>query len=137
MIPAPGRKVLGVAKVGLVSGFMITHVAGSWGSCTRPRMSDSAELERGEGACLLHWLWESRDWVTLSSGVKWRKFGMAAVETTGELTTPGGGLETRGGGVTENSEDRKSCSTLELTSGSCLRPSFELPWPGGCSLSRG
>ena len=117
---------------------MITHVACSCGSCTRPRMSDSAELERGEGACcLLHWLWESRDWVTLSSGVKWRKLGIVAVVTTGELTTTGGGLETRGGGVTENSEDRKSCSTLELTSGSCLRHSLELPGPGGCSLSRG
>ena len=108
--------------------YLLTHVAGcSWDSWTRPRMSDSAELERGEGACLLHWAaccpW-SRDWVTLSSGVKWRKLGMVAVVTGGLVTRDGGGRHV----VTEKSEDRKSCSTLVLTSGSSdfrLR-SFEL-----------
>ena len=120
---------------------LITHVAaaGSWDSWTRPRMSDSVELERGEGACLLHWAWPwSRDCVTLSSGVKWRKLGMGAVVTTGELTTDGGGRVRAGGAVTENSEDRKSCSTL-VTSGSSFRQSFETElcccW--GCSLSLG
>ena len=96
-------------------------MAGSGGSWTRPRRSDSAELERGEAAALLHWDW-STDWVTLSSGVKWRKLGMVAVVTTGEVTTGWGS----GGAVTENPEDRKSCSTLVLiTSGSSLRQSFE------------
>ena len=117
---------------------LITHVLlGSWDSWTRPRMSDSVELARGEGACLLHWDWPwSRLWVTLSSGVKWRKLGMGAVETTGELTTDGGGLVRGGGAVTENSEDRKSCSTL-VTSGSSFRQSFETELCWGCSLSRG
>ena len=103
---------------------MMTHVAGSWGSWTRPRISDSAELERGD-SCLVHPAPESRDWVTLSSGVKWGKLGMAE-----EVT----GRDKEAGADTPNSEDRKSCSTLvAVTSGSSFRQSFEL----GGSLSRG
>ena len=65
------------------------------------------------------------DWVTLSSGVKWRKLGMVAAEVAEVLGT-GTGTE---GGAGQNSEDRKSCST----SGS----SFNRIFPLGCSLSRG
>ena len=91
---------------------------------TRPRISDSEVA-----SCLLHWDWESMDWVTLSSGVKWRKLGMVAAEVA---AVPGTGTGTEGG-AGPNSEDRKSCSTLVLTSGS----SFNRIFPLGCSLSRG
>ena len=79
---------------------------------TRSMMSSALVGEEMCGEDLLHW--DNIDWVTLSSGVKCKKFGIE-----GDVVDPGVVLTPNSGVVGKN-----ICSTLVLITGSSFRIIF-------------